>query len=130
MRLPQALADRLVLRQAVINLIDNAIKFTPAGGRIQVRIGETARDAVIDVTDSGPGIPADAAAHIFDRFYRVSDRSGAAGSGLGLSIAKGAVEANGGRLTLERTGPDGSTFRIAVPRQTEPRAQIRAAREA
>ena len=116
---PQALADRLALRQAVINLIDNAIKFTPAGGRIQVRIGETARDAVIDVTDSGPGIPAEASAHIFDRFYRVSDRGGAAGSGLGLSIAKGAVEANGGRLTLERTGPDGSTFRMAVPRQTE-----------
>ena len=116
---PQALVDRLALRQAVINLLDNAIKFTPSGGRIQVRIAETARDAVIDVTDSGPGIPVDASAHIFDRFYRVAERGGAAGSGLGLSIAKGAVEANGGRLTLERTGAEGSTFRIAVPRRME-----------
>jgi heavy metal sensor kinase len=114
---PAAMADAQVLRQAIINLVDNAIKFTPSGGRVELRISENAREAFIDVTDSGPGIPAEASAHIFDRFYRVSsDTDTAAGTGLGLSIAKNAAEANGGRLTLERTGVDGTTFRIAVPR--------------
>ena len=122
---PAAVADRLVLRQALINLVDNAIKFTPEKGRIRIRISASERDAVIDVADSGHGIPPDAAAHIFDRFYRVSEGSGEAGSGLGLSISKTAVEANGGRLTLESSGAGGSTFRITMPRHTEPRAQVR-----
>jgi signal transduction histidine kinase len=111
-------ADRLVLRQAVINLVDNAIKYSPAGGRIHVRIAETAREAVIDIVDSGPGIPDDARDRIFDRFYRVEDGGPTHGVGLGLSIAKGAVEANGGRLALETSGPTGSTFRITIPRVT------------
>ena len=123
---PEAMADRLVLRQALINLVDNAIKFTPARGRISIRIRETARDAVIDVADSGPGIPADAAPHIFDRFYRVSEGSGETGTGLGLSISKTAVEANGGRLTLESSGPSGSTFRITMPRHAAYPARRRA----
>jgi heavy metal sensor kinase len=121
---PAALADRHVLRQAIINLVDNAIKFTPRGGQIRVRVSAEGSDGVIDVTDSGPGIPAEATSRIFDRFYRV-DEGGIGGSGLGLSIAKGAVEANGGRLTLETTGEAGSTFRITVPRPAEPRAQAR-----
>ena len=121
---PMALADRHVLRQAIINLVDNAIKFTPRGGRIRVRVSQEAGDATIDVSDSGPGIPAEATTRIFDRFYRV-DEGGIGGSGLGLSIAKGAVEANGGRLTLETTGALGSTFRITVPRPADPRAQAR-----
>jgi len=122
---PAAVADRLVLRQALINLVDNAIKFTPEKGRIRIRISESQRDAVIDVADSGPGIPPEAASHIFDRFYRVSEGSSETGTGLGLSISKTAVEANGGRLTLEFSGPGGSTFRITMPRHAEPRAQAR-----
>jgi heavy metal sensor kinase len=122
---PAAVADRLVLRQAIINLVDNAIKFTPDGGRIRIRISEREHDAVIDVTDSGPGIPADVAPRIFDRFYRVSEGSGPVGTGLGLSISKSAVEANGGRLTLEASGPGGSTFRITMPRNAAARPQPR-----
>jgi heavy metal sensor kinase len=110
-----ALVDRSVLRQALINLVDNAIKFTPAGGSVRIRIARTPTEAVLDVIDSGPGVPEDARMRIFDRFYR-GDGLDAGGTGLGLSIARGAVEANGGRLTLEHSGPDGSTFRIAVPR--------------
>ena len=123
---PEAMADRLVLRQALINLVDNAIKFTPERGRISIRIRETAREAMIDVADSGRGIPADAAPHIFDRFYRVSEGSGETGTGLGLSISKTAVEANGGRLTLEASGPGGSTFRITMPRHAAYPARRRA----
>ena len=111
-----AFADRVVLRQALINLLDNAIKFTPTGGRVAVRIGATPGQALIDVIDSGPGIPGEAHDHVFDRFYR-ADEKGVGGSGLGLSIARSAVEATGGRLTLESSGPGGSTFRIAVPRK-------------
>jgi len=121
---PLALADRQVLRQALINLVDNAIKFTPGGQTIRIRVGQDARDALIDVIDSGPGIPADATPRIFDRFYRVNE-IGTSGSGLGLSIARGAVEANGGRLSLESTGPQGSTFRIAVPLHAESRPAAR-----
>jgi heavy metal sensor kinase len=113
---PQVRADRLVLRQALICLVDNAIKFTPPGGRVRVRVSQTPTLAVVDVIDSGPGVPAEARERIFDRFYR-SASSEAAGTGLGLSLARGAVEALGGRLTLEQTGPEGSTFRVVVPKR-------------
>jgi signal transduction histidine kinase len=113
--MPTALAERVALRQALINLVDNAIKFTPQGGRIRIRLSQTPSHAVVDVIDSGPGVAADARARIFDRFYR-GEGVDAAGSGLGLSIAKGAVEASGGQIALADTGPDGSTFRLTIPR--------------
>jgi signal transduction histidine kinase len=113
---PRALADRLMLRQALINLVDNAVKFSPAGSPIVIRVCESHGRAVVDVIDRGPGIPADARDRIFDRFFRAASGSDeAAGTGLGLSIAKSAVEANRGTLTLEKSDAEGSTFRIAVP---------------
>ena len=111
-----ALADRLVLRQALINLVDNAIKYSPSGGQIRIRLGQTPQHATLDVIDSGGGIPAESQDRIFDRFFRAEDGGHTHGAGLGLSIAKGAVEANGGRLTLAATGSTGSTFRITMPR--------------
>ena len=111
---PTAVGDRLALRQAFINLVDNAIKFTPAGGRIRIRLAGGPREVIADVIDSGPGVSAEARPRIFDRFYR-AEGTEVGGTGLGLSIAKGAVEANGGRLTLESSGPGGTTFRIALP---------------
>jgi heavy metal sensor kinase len=120
---PDALADRQVLRHALINLVDNAIKFSPPGGDVRIRISETPSSAVFDVIDTGPGVPPEARAHIFDRFYRADEGDGVRGAGLGLSIAKGAVEANGGRLTLEQSSPGGSTFRITMPRVAPARRQ-------
>jgi heavy metal sensor kinase len=111
---PHAGGDRLVIRQALINLVDNAIKFSGGGGSIRIRLLEEGNHAVVEVSDSGPGIPADARERIFDRFYRAT--TNATGTGLGLSIARSAVETNGGRLTLQATGPGGSTFRITLPR--------------
>jgi signal transduction histidine kinase len=112
---PRARADRLVLRQALINLVDNAIKFTPPAGRVSLRLSETPSLAVVDVIDTGPGVPPEARDHIFDRFYRI-DGSEAVGTGLGLSLARRGVEAIGGRLTLEKSTCEGSTFRITVPK--------------
>ena len=111
----EVLADRDVLRQALINLVDNAIKFTPAGGAIQLRVSQSGRDALVDVIDTGPGVPPEARDRVFERFYRAGTSAGSPGAGLGLSIARGAVEANGGRLTLEPSA-SGSTFRITIPR--------------
>jgi heavy metal sensor kinase len=112
---PVVSADRLVLRQALISLVDNAIKFTPASGHVRIRFDQTAQDAVVEVIDSGPGITHDARDRIFDRFYRANDANGS-GTGLGLSLAKGAVEALGGQLTLAATGATGTAFRISLPR--------------
>jgi heavy metal sensor kinase len=117
---PTALADRVGVRQALINLVDNAIKFGPPGDRIRIRLFETPSHAVVEVADSGPGVPPDARGRIFDRFYR-GDGTDAGGTGLGLSIARGAVEANSGHLTLEQTASPGSTFRITLPRAEPPR---------
>ena len=114
---PTAVVDRVVLRQALINLVDNAIKFTPQGGNVSIRVSGSDGRAILDVSDTGPGIPTDARERIFDRFYR-GDEDASAGTGLGLSIAKGAVEANGGDLTLAHSNSDGTTFRITLARRS------------
>jgi heavy metal sensor kinase len=113
----QATADRFAVRQALINLVDNAIKFSPAGRQIRLRVSEAPGEAIVEVIDTGRGIDPAACERIFDRFYRAADGD-PSGAGLGLSIAKGAVEASGGRLTLVTSGPGGSTFQIALPRAT------------
>ena len=113
------MGDRMVLRQALLNLVDNAIKYSPAGGRIAVKVS-TSPDgkAILDVTDTGPGIPVEMRPRVFDRFYRADrsrSRENGGGAGLGLSIARWAVEVNGGQLTLETSDGPGATFRITLP---------------
>jgi heavy metal sensor kinase len=114
---PQCVGDRLVLRQALINLVDNAIKYTPPAGRIRIRVMDSPGGAVVDVSDSGPGISRDSRSRIFDRYYRIgaSHAGDPAGAGLGLSIARWAAEVSGGQLTLESEEGAGSTFRITLP---------------
>jgi heavy metal sensor kinase len=107
--------DRVVLRQALINLVDNAIKYTPEGGHIRVCIGDSSDGPTIDVIDTGPGVSPEAATHIFNRFNRGGRSRADEGAGLGLSIAKWAVEVSGGRLTLESVSGGGNRFRIALP---------------
>ena len=113
---PCGYGDRLMLRQALINLLDNAIKFSPPGAGIVIRLADAPGKAVIDVIDRGPGVPEAAREHIFDRFYRASGTADVIGTGLGLSISKSAVEKCGGSLTLESTDAQGSTFRLTLPR--------------
>jgi heavy metal sensor kinase len=115
----RCIGDRMVLRQALLNLVDNAIKYSPAGGKIMVRVSRSAEGAaMLDVSDTGPGIPAEQQQRVFDRFYRVDrsrSRENGGGTGLGLSIARWAVEVNGGQLTLENRDEPGATFRITLP---------------
>jgi heavy metal sensor kinase len=110
--------DADLVRQAVVNILDNALKFTPAGGSIAVALKARAGVIGIEFRDGGPGIPAADREKIFERFYRVEkDRPrDAGGVGLGLAIAKWAVEANGGRIELESREGEGSTFRIVLPK--------------
>jgi heavy metal sensor kinase len=115
----QCVGDRMVLRQALLNLVDNAIKYSPIGGRILVKVSTSAEGmAVLDVSDTGPGIPVEMRPRVFDRFYRADasrSRENGGGTGLGLSIARWAVEVNGGQLTLENSEGSGATFRITLP---------------
>jgi heavy metal sensor kinase len=109
--------DRLILRQALINLIDNAVKYSPSGGSIQVRVKAIGKDVLIEVQDSGPGIPPEHIDKIFQRFYRV-DRArtrAEGGTGLGLSIVEWAVSVNGGSVELNRVPGPGCTFTIRLP---------------
>lgn len=112
---PQCLGDRVLLRQSFTNLVDNAIKYSPEGGRIDIRVAATPTSAVIDISDAGPGIAPSREAHIFDRFYRAAPSDSTTGAGLGLSIAKWAIEAIGGRLTLLKAQGGGCTFRMTLP---------------
>ena len=115
--------DRLILRQALINLIDNAIKYSPAEAEILVRVaaGKDNR-LIVEVVDQGPGVPQEHRSRIFDRFYRVdSARSREwGGAGLGLAIARWAVEIHGGQITFQSVEGQGSTFRVALPSTTTP----------
>jgi heavy metal sensor kinase len=109
--------DTALIRHALMNLIHNAIKYTPNGGTISVEVNAAGGGAMIEVRDTGPGIPATHQDRIFDRFYRVdTSRSREAGGvGLGLAIARWAVEANGGQIELASDVTDGSLFRVILP---------------
>jgi heavy metal sensor kinase len=113
----EALCDPAILRLSLMNLLDNAIKYTPAGGAIHVRAKSTASGhSAIEVEDSGPGIAPAHRERIFERFYRADNGGGErAGAGLGLAIARWAVAANGGRIELESEESRGSLFRIVLP---------------
>lgn len=109
--------DAALLRHALLNLVHNAMRYTPTGGSITVRCSRRDRDAVVEVADSGDGIAPENQAKVFERFYRVDKvRSRAeGGAGLGLAIAKLAVERHGGRIELESAKDRGSIFRVLLP---------------
>ena len=113
--------DEPLVRRMVLNLLHNAIKYTPAGGQVRVSVKEQQQQCEVVISDTGPGIPAAAQAHVFDRFFRVDkarsrDESlNGSGAGLGLSIAKWVAELHGGSIALERSNGAGSTFIISLP---------------
>ncbi len=113
--LPPVLADRDRLLQVFSNLLGNALKFTPPGGDLWVGAGLEGEQVRFHVRDTGPGLPPESLAHLFDRFWQAS-RTDNRGVGLGLSIVKGIVEAHGGRLRVESEPGRGSTFSFTIPR--------------
>ncbi|EFR8994923.1 cell wall metabolism sensor histidine kinase WalK [Listeria monocytogenes] len=111
--------DRDKLQQIIINLLSNAINYTPVDGKVEVKLIEQEAEVIIEVTDNGIGIPAKDIDRVFERFYRVdkarSRHSG--GTGLGLSIVKHLVENCGGRIEVESQEEVGSTFRVTLPKK-------------
>lgn len=116
-------ADHDRLLQVLSNLLGNAIKFTPEGGRVSVRVREEADGIEFSVSDTGPGIAAADIEHIFDPYWQV-ERTARLGTGLGLTIAKGIVDGHGGRLSVESTPGEGSTFRFILPKSSCKRVEM------
>lgn len=117
---PIVFADRGRLVQVINNLFDNAIRLTPSGGRIVLRAESSDGAALLSVSDTGPGIEPEEMPHLFDRFWQ-GKRSRRGSSGLGLAIAKGIIEAHNGKIWVESTPGEGSTFFILIPTSTAPR---------
>ncbi|OGO21530.1 MAG: hypothetical protein A2144_11400 [Chloroflexi bacterium RBG_16_50_9] len=127
-RLPSANTDIKRIRQVLDNLIDNAIKYSPAGTEIVIAAEQVDSELIISVSDKGRGIPPDELTSIFDRMHRIEKRlnSGTDGMGLGLSICKRLVEAHGGRIWVESQVARGSTFYFTLPTTpSTPRAKLK-----
>lgn len=110
--------DRLRLHQIATNLVVNAIKYTPPGGTVHLRVGLEGADAVLEVTDTGPGIPAGDLEHIFQRFHR-GDHANIAGSGIGLTVTAELVAAHKGTVELANTKGGGTRAIVRLPRRFE-----------
>ncbi len=111
----EILADRIRIRQALANLLDNALKYTPGPGQVQLRIRKTVGEAEISVQDSGMGIDKEEQKKIWDRLYRGDKSRSQRGLGLGLSLVKAVVRAHGGRVAVQSTPGKGSVFQIFLP---------------
>ncbi len=111
------LGDEDRLKQLVLNMVDNGIKYTPPGGVVKLKLSKDDFWAQITISDTGVGIPAEDIPHIFERFYRVDKARGRAqgGSGLGLAIAKWVTQAHGGHIQVDSVVGQGTTFRIHLP---------------
>lgn len=120
----EIVGDRIRIKQALINLVANALQHTPVGGRVQVELAHDGECALLRVRDNGVGIAQTDLPQIFDRFYRAdpSRTRRAGGAGLGLAIVRRVAEAHGGRVAVESTVGDGSVFTIMLP-HAEPELQ-------
>lgn len=119
--LPIINADTLMINRVITNLLDNAMKYTNPGGTITVSLVDQEENILVQITDTGIGIPEEHLPHIFDAFYQVNPDS--KGSGLGLSIVKKIVEAHGGKIWVESEPGKGSTFSFTLPKGTPSSSQ-------
>jgi two-component system phosphate regulon sensor histidine kinase PhoR len=113
--LPKVLADEDRIEQVLVNIIHNAIKFTPSGGKIVISTKRDNNNIMVSVTDTGIGIPADDLPRIFERFYKADKSRSGGGTGLGLAIARRIVEAHGGKIWAESVQGKGATFTFTLP---------------
>ena len=107
--------DPTRLRQAVANLVDNAIKYTPAGGRVVVEAELIDGRAVMRTTDNGPGVPAEEQSRIWERLYRCDQSRTASGLGLGLSMVRAIMHAHGGEVSVHNAPTGGAVFELSLP---------------
>ncbi len=112
---PPVLVDAVQMRQILGNLIDNALKFSPEGSPVTVRVNRTRKEVIVRVIDQGRGLPENELEHVFEPFYRGAPAQDQTGTGLGLAIARGFAEANGGRLWAESRPGQGAGFALALP---------------
>jgi len=110
------LADPSALDELFANLLDNAVRYTPAGGSVHVEVNRLAEGVAVTLRDTGPGIGPEDLKHIFEPFYRGQAQKSIPGTGLGLPIAKRIAEGHGGTLAVQTTLGEGSAFRVFLPR--------------
>jgi signal transduction histidine kinase len=111
----QVSCDRVRILQVLANLLGNAVKFTPEGGMVRLEATRAQGMAHVRVRDTGPGIPPEAQAHIFERHWQAGGQDAPLGSGLGLYIARGLIQAHGGHIWVESAVGNGSTFAFTLP---------------
>jgi two-component system sensor histidine kinase KdpD len=117
--LPLAPLDYVLINQVLINLLDNAAKYSPEGGGVRVCAEQVADNVLLAVEDEGPGIPEDDLQHVFEKFFRVKRFENVVGTGLGLSICKGIVEVHGGKIWAENRQDGGTRLAFTLPLQAQ-----------
>jgi two-component system sensor histidine kinase KdpD len=123
--LPSLRFDYVQIAQVLVNLLENAVKYTPSGAPITIAARRVPGAIEISVHDAGPGIPVEHQQRLFDKFYRAPSPTAASGSGIGLAISKGLVEAHGGQISVESEPGSGSTFRFTLPLSLTAEAKVR-----
>jgi two-component system sensor histidine kinase KdpD len=118
--LPLVPIDGVLIEQVLINLLENAAKYTPAGTPIEISARQRDSEVVMEVADRGPGVPADLADRVFEKFFRLPREREGGGAGLGLAICRGLVEAHGGKIWVEPREGGGSLFRFTLPIEGSP----------
>ncbi len=118
--LPPIPLDSVLVEQVLINLLENALKYTPEGSPLTIRATARPSEVEVEVADRGPGVPPAEKAHIFEKFYRLQREGEGGGAGLGLAICRGVVEAHGGRIWVEDREGGGASFRFTLPIDATP----------
>ena len=109
--------DTALFEQALVNLLDNAVKYSPPDTLIEINVLEAQKTVIIEICDRGIGIPAEDLERVFDKFYRVQRPESVSGTGLGLAICKGIVEAHGGTIRAENRPGGGTIVTITLPKE-------------
>ncbi|HEX9372991.1 MAG TPA: ATP-binding protein, partial [Roseiflexaceae bacterium] len=113
--LPMVPLDGVLIEQVLINLLDNATKYTPPGSPIEISAFASPTEVTVEVADHGPGVPPGDERRVFEKFYRAASADGAGGAGLGLAICRGIVEAHGGRIWAANRPGGGAIFCFTLP---------------